>query len=67
MFRPKQKRAKFTSKEDEGKLLRTFPWVRERKVKNPLNAMSKQRRQEMVVEKWVTREKRFKVGVRREL
>jgi hypothetical protein len=49
MFSPKQKRAMFTMVLSEGKLLRTFPWVREPKVRKPARAMRRQATMEMVV------------------
>lgn len=47
-------------------MLRTFPDVREPKVRKPERAMKRQARREMLVEMWVKSEKRVKVGVDRE-
>ena len=49
MFRPKQRRAMLTMVFVFGKLLRTFPWVREPKVRKPERAMRRQASMEMVV------------------
>ena len=65
MFRPKQKRARFT-KGEEGKLLRTFPDVLSPKVRKPDRAMKRHARREIVVDMWVRRLKRVRVGTERE-
>jgi hypothetical protein len=50
IFRPKHNRARFTRGFVGEKLLRTFPWVRDPKVKNPDKAMRRHANMEMVVE-----------------
>jgi hypothetical protein len=49
MFRPKQNRAMLTIMLSDGKLLRTFPCVREPKVRKPARAMRRQATMEMLV------------------
>jgi hypothetical protein len=49
MLRPKQRRAKLTIVLSVGKLFRTFPWVREPKVRKPARAMRRQATMEMLV------------------
>jgi hypothetical protein len=66
MLSPKQNRA-ISIQTLEGKLLRMLPAVLSPKVRKPESAMVRQARREMVVEMWVRREKRERVGVWREV
>ena len=49
MFNPKHNRAMLTTVLSEGKLLRTFPCVKEPKVRKPASAMRRQANMEIPV------------------